>query len=190
MSIPVPLSGFLTSQRFPSRPEFAALLRAATVPGFLSPSESSLHRNRASLSGPLAPLQLSTEHERQDTRGLVTPGFPDARTKARLPGSPRDYGISFRRPKVHFPSSLDLEHLSCLSNRHHLLRSFFPPVNPFAPAECFHPLEADPLLDFFLFRACSPQTSSSLTRSAKTEPVLDSAATQDHEDLEDFDVAI
>lgn len=168
-SIPVPLSGFLTSQRFPSRPEFAALLRAATVPGFLSPSEVSPHRNRASLSGSLAPLQLSAKLLEARYSSSYHPWFhptPGRKSDCLVP--PRTMEL-LSTDRVCFPSFLDLEHLSCPSNWHHLLRSFFPPVNPFAPVECLHPLEADPLLDFLLSRAFSPQTSGSLPTRPKPD---------------------
>jgi len=48
-----PLSGFL------AHPSFAALFHAAAIPG-IRPSELSPRRNRAPLSGSLAPLQSST----------------------------------------------------------------------------------------------------------------------------------
>jgi hypothetical protein len=51
---------FSTSQRFPSLgPRIVALFHATAVPGIL-PSELFPHEDRAPLSRPLAPLQLST----------------------------------------------------------------------------------------------------------------------------------
>ena len=50
---------FATPQRFQATPSFAALFRAATVPGIL-PSEPSPRKDRPPLSRRLAPLQLST----------------------------------------------------------------------------------------------------------------------------------
>jgi hypothetical protein len=190
VSIPVPLSGFLTSQRFPSRPEFAALLRAATVPGFLSPSEVSLHRNRASLSRSLTPLQLSTELRKARYSSSYHPWFhrtPGPKSVCLVP--PRTMEL-LSTDRVRFPSSLDLEHLSCLLSRHHLLRSFSPPVNPFSPVECLHPLEADPLLDFLLFRAFSSSDLGFSTHSIKAESALHSAVAQECEDLKDLDAAL
>jgi hypothetical protein len=87
-----PLSGFLAS------PSFAALFRAATVPGIL-PSESSPRRDRAPLSRPPAPLRLSTSALERHLANLVTVGFIDAHAHAQLPDSPDDYGLSFSAPE-------------------------------------------------------------------------------------------
>jgi len=53
-----PLSGFLAGL------SFAALFRAATVPG-IPPSELFPHEDRGALSRPLAPWQLSTDLRRR-----------------------------------------------------------------------------------------------------------------------------
>jgi hypothetical protein len=88
----LPLSGFLAG------PSFAALFHAATVPGIL-PSESFPHSSRAPLSGPHAPLQLSTDVLRRCCQDLVTAGFLDARALTRLPDSPDDYRFPFHAPR-------------------------------------------------------------------------------------------
>jgi hypothetical protein len=75
-----------------------ALFRATTVPGIL-PSESSPHRNRAPLSGPPAPLRLSTGVPRRRLPVLVAAGFLDSHALAQLPDSPDDYGLPFHVPR-------------------------------------------------------------------------------------------
>lgn len=86
-----PLSGLL------AHPSFAALFHAAAIPG-IRPSELSPRRNRAPLSGSLAPLQSSTAcwdasrrpyHQRFHRR----PGV--RRIGARWPGSPPGYELPF-----------------------------------------------------------------------------------------------
>jgi len=58
-STPVPLSGFLNLSAVSAGRSCVALFHATTVPGIL-PSELFPHKDRAPLSRPLAPLQLST----------------------------------------------------------------------------------------------------------------------------------
>jgi hypothetical protein len=113
-----PLSGFLAGS------SFAALFRAATVPGIppfrVFPSPEIAYPSR----GSLAPLQLSTEVPGRATRFLVTGGFPYSHAFARSPGSPVSYGLPFRAPRC----ISRLPWVSCrgtVSFRQlHLLRSF------------------------------------------------------------------
>jgi len=83
-----PLSGFQASSGF------AAMFRAATVPGIL-PSESSPRRERCTPLGAAASLPLSTDVPKCAARGLVTAGFPDSHAFTQSPGSPAGYGRPF-----------------------------------------------------------------------------------------------
>jgi len=67
---------FSTSQRFPSLgPMIVALFRATAVPGIL-PSELFPYKDRAPLSRPLAPLQLSTDVLKRVVPGRSPPVSP------------------------------------------------------------------------------------------------------------------
>jgi len=87
---------------FQANPSFAALFRAATVPGIL-PSECSPRRSRAPLSGPLASLQLSTDVLNRAARDLITARFTDSHAFTQLPGSPDDYELPFVAPEGTLP---------------------------------------------------------------------------------------
>jgi len=77
-----PLSGFL------ARPSFAALFRAATVPGIL-PLELSPRKDRAPLSRPLcSPAVIHQRAEPYCPSALSSPVSPTPALLTQLPGSP------------------------------------------------------------------------------------------------------
>jgi len=86
-----PLSGLCN-------PKFCGLVSCRSHPDTF-PLKRSPHRNRAPLSRPHAPLWLSTAVPEHAIRHLVTAAFPDARARARLPGSRDDYELPFGAPK-------------------------------------------------------------------------------------------
>jgi hypothetical protein len=99
-SAPVPLSGFLNPSAVCAGSSSTALFRAAAVLGLLAPSELSPRKNRAPLSGPLAPLPFSTRVQERATRGLVSGGFAQLRrASAPSPGSPVAYDLPFGEPE-------------------------------------------------------------------------------------------
>jgi hypothetical protein len=125
------------SQRFPSKSRLVALFHATAVRGSVLPSECSPRRNRAPLSGPHAPLQLST-HDPSARIGpshLRFPGRPRARRACLVP--PRTTGplsLAHAEARARSRSPWVLHH----GPTHHcglrLLRSLAPPTSPFAPA--------------------------------------------------------
>jgi hypothetical protein len=122
-----PLSGFQANT------SFAVLFRTATVPGIL-PSECSPRENRAPLSRPLAPLQLSTSVLNRTAQDLITAGFPDSRTCARSPCSPDDYELPFVTPKRASRSPWVSNDGTDSFRQLHPLRSLDPPTSPFTSA--------------------------------------------------------
>jgi len=144
---PVPLSGFLNPsavswQAQVPRPYFVP----QPFPGF-SPPKLSPRENRAPLSGPHAPLRLSTCVRGRTPRVLITARFTNAHAFTQLPGSPDDYAFPFHAPsrRFHEPrsASTSFEYASrsawvsssrtVPSHWLHPLRSLDPPASPFAP---------------------------------------------------------
>jgi hypothetical protein len=119
-----PLSGFL------AHPSFVALFRATTVPGIL-PSELFPHEDRAPLSRPLAPLQLSTGVLRRAARRLVIAGFTDVHAFTQLPGFPSHYELPFHEPRSASWSFWASLNGTASFRQLHLLRSSVPSVRPF-----------------------------------------------------------
>jgi hypothetical protein len=137
------------------------LFRATTVPGIL-PSEFSPRRDRAPLSRPPTPMQLSTHAQERTAQALVAIGFPDAHALTQLPGSPADYRVPFRKQSARFPVPLDLE------QRSRSLPQASPTSKPYSPCESVRTspscpgLAAGTLLGFcpsgaFSFRASDPR---------------------------------
>lgn len=122
-----PLSGF------PASSSSTALFHAATVPE-VPPSERSPRRNRAPLSGPLAPLPLSTDVPRAPTSGLSRPVSADARDRSRLPGFPGTLWSSFQLAEANLPVLLAPGERNRVFRPLHRLRSFLPPASPFTTA--------------------------------------------------------
>jgi hypothetical protein len=154
-----PLSGFLAN------PSTAALFHAATVPGVL-PSESSPHRNRAPLSGPHAPLRLSTSVPDAASWTLSPPVSSDSHAFTQLPGFPRRLWTPFSRAEARFPVALDPSDGTRPFRQLHPLRSLDPPASPFALTRVAPSQRAAPLLGFCLSRAFSSHASES--RPART----------------------
>ena len=78
-------------------------------------------------------MRLSTAVPEHAIQHLITATFPDARARARLPGSRDDYELPFGAPKR--PSKL-LWVPNCETVRFrwlHPLRSLVPPASPFTP---------------------------------------------------------
>jgi hypothetical protein len=147
-----PLSGFLAD------PSFAALFRAATVPG-IPPSECSPRKDRAPLSRPpcipcryqpscvsvppasLLPLVSPTP---TPSRSCLDPHsgyrfpFHEPKSTSRLPWATSDGTTTFRQL--------------------HRLRSLDPSASPFLTKPGCPDLAADPLLGFFPSRAFSNRT--------------------------------
>jgi hypothetical protein len=119
-----PLSGFL------ALPSCVALFRATTVSG-IPPSEFFPHRDRAPLSGPLAPLQLSTGVQLRagpDRSPIVSPTSTLSRG-CLVPRSTMDSLSACRgslsgRPWFWLSGIAPFRQL-------HLLRSFVPPARPY-----------------------------------------------------------
>jgi len=120
-----PLSGFLAT------PSFAALFRAAAVPGIL-PSEPSPRRDRLPLSG--QPGFPAVIHQRAETHASTPyrPWFHRRPRPARPPGFPNDYGLPFHRPKPASRSPWVSSHGTASFRQLHLLRSVSPSPSPFA----------------------------------------------------------
>jgi hypothetical protein len=142
------------------------LFHATTVPGIL-PSEPSPRRNRAPLSRPLAPLQLSTAVLERALRALSSSVSPDAHTFARLPGSPDDYGSSFHAPRRISRVPWNPVCGTAPFRRLRLLRSLDPPANPFSTDPSCPEPAADALLGF-----CPSRVFSSLALDPRTRPGL------------------
>jgi hypothetical protein len=99
-----PLSGFLAG------PGFAALFRAAAVPGVL-PAELSSSPGSRPLSRSLAPMRILDRRVEGAMRATDPPGFTDARALARWPGSPPELGRRFHRWRANgFLDALDHAH--------------------------------------------------------------------------------
>jgi len=90
---------FPTSQRFPGKFKFHGLIscrnRSWVSPFRVFPSRKIANLFRADQ----APMQLSTSVPKRTTRDLIAFGFTDSHAFAQLPGSPADYGLTFRSPK-------------------------------------------------------------------------------------------
>jgi hypothetical protein len=93
---------FSTSQRFLHRSNSTAFFHAATVPG-LPPSELSPREDRAPLSRPLAPLQLSTVLRSASLVTLSPEVSPTPTLLTQLPGSPTSYRLPFRKSEGSLP---------------------------------------------------------------------------------------
>jgi hypothetical protein len=92
-----PPSGFL------ARPSFAALFRAATVPGIL-PLEHSPCKDRAPLSRPLCfPAVIHPRAEPYCPSALSPPVSPTPALLTQLPGFLKRLWTSFSRTEVRFP---------------------------------------------------------------------------------------
>jgi len=155
-----PLSGFL------ARPSFAALFRAATVPGIL-PLELSLRKDRAPLSRPLcSPDVIHQRAEPYCPSALLPPVSPTPTLLTQLPGFLKRLWTPFsrtRRPASQLPwtprsridSFCQLHRTSKLLSPHKSVRT-----SPSCPD-----LAADTLLSFlFLSRVFSVHASRSQTR--------------------------
>jgi hypothetical protein len=163
----VPLSGFLNLSAVSwHHPSFAALFHATTVPGIL-PSELSPRRNRAPLSRPLAPLQLSTDVPERTLRNLVTVSFtrrPRLHALAWIPGR---LWLLFQRRSTSRVTWIP----ACRTARFRqlrLLRSLDPPANPFSTDPSCPEPTADALLGF-----CPSRAFSSLALDPRTRPGRD-----------------
>ncbi len=110
----LPLSGFL------ARPSFAALFRAATVPGILS-LEPSPCKDRAPLSKPLCfPDVIHQRAEPCCPSALSPPVSPTPALLTQSPGFLEQLWTPFSRTEARFPVVLD----SAQRNR------FIPPASP------------------------------------------------------------
>jgi len=149
-----PLSGFLATS------SFAALFRAATVPGIL-PSELSPRRDRLPLSRP--PCSLAVIHRRAEVhRPVRSPPVSSTPTPSRSCLNPHGgYELHFVGPK---PASLSLWVPSSRTTSFcqlHLLRSLHPPASPFTHRPGCPVRAADTLLVFSPSRAFSDCASGS-----------------------------
>jgi hypothetical protein len=137
-----PLSGFLASQ------SFAALFRAATVPGTSLQSVplvriASVSRRR------LAPLSLST-HLPWRTAFALSPLVSPTPTLSRdclVP--PATMNSLSTCPKTRFPVALDSRSKTALYGELHRLRSLPPLTSPFSNSSGCPSPPADTLLGFF-----------------------------------------
>jgi hypothetical protein len=146
------------------------LFRAATVPGLL-PSEPSPHRDRVPLPGPLTPMRSSTDvldlsatqpcHHRFPRR-------PRLRRSCLVPPATMDSLSTSRGP---LPVRPRHAHLSRPFRQLHPLRSFPPPVSPFAPSPGLPGWAAAALLGFCPSRVPF-QTSEPWTRHGDSTPAL------------------
>jgi len=144
-------------------------LRAAAIPGIPS-SKRSPHEDRAPLSRPPAPLQLSTGVRRRTARALVATAFTDAHAFTRLPGSLRCLCAPFPHAETRFLVALEPERKTVPFHLLHLLRSLIPSVSPF----CTDPSCPEPaVVAFPSFRpssAFSSCTSESLPARTASDP--------------------
>ena len=160
---PAPLSGFLASQRFAQ----ARVPRPCFVPRpFLGFSLQSLPLAEIVVPsrGHLLPCGHSPACGASHDRRLVASGFPDARARAQLPGSPGDYGLPFAEltPDSRLPWTTDEGRPF---RQLHPLRSFHPPASTFPPTRVAPNRRAAALLGFVPSRVPF-QTSDPRTRSA------------------------
>jgi hypothetical protein len=149
------------------------LFRAATVPGLL-PSELSPHRDRVPLSRPLTPLRSSTDVPDLSATQPCHHRFPRRprfRRSCLVPPSAMGSLSTSRGP---FPGCPGHAHLSCPFRQLHPLRSFPPPVSPFAPSPGCPGWAAAALLGFFPSRVPF-QTSEPRTRRGDSTPALGEA---------------
>jgi hypothetical protein len=148
-----PLSGFLAV------PSFAAMFRAATVPGIL-PSELSPRRDRVPLSRPPCSPAVIHQHAIVHRLCALSPPVSSTPTLTRSCLSPRDgYELPFHGPRpasrlLWAPSSRITTFCQL-----HLLRSFPPPTSPFSTSPGCPVLVADTLLVLFPSRVFSNHTS-------------------------------
>ena len=144
-----PLSGFLAV------PSFAAVFRAATVPGIL-PSELSPHRDRVPLSRSLCSPAVIHQHATVHCLSALSPPVSSTPTLSRSCLTPRGgYELPFHGPRptsrlLWAPSSRITAFCQL-----HLLRSFDPPVSPFSTSSGCPVLAADTLLVSFPSRVFS-----------------------------------
>jgi hypothetical protein len=150
-----PLSGFLAD------PSFAALFRAATVPGVL-PSESSPRRNRAPLSRPRCSLVVIHPRAGRRHLNLVAAGFTDFHAFTQLPGFPRRLWAPFSRAEARFLFAPGPNDGTRPFRQLHPLRSLTPPASPFAFAQVAPSQHAAPLLGFSASLEPSPSTPRNL----------------------------
>jgi hypothetical protein len=152
VSTPVPLSGFLNLSADLAGRSCVALFHATTVPGVL-PSELFPHEDRAPLSRPLAPLQLSTgvlSSTLSCSRSpLVSPTSALARSCLDSPVT-----MDFVSPGRGLVSRCPGVHGEVGSFRQlHLLRSFVPLARPFLQLRVAPRLPVVSLLGFCPFEA-------------------------------------
>ena len=123
-----PLSGFLADL------SFAALFRAATVPGILSLQSVPLTKIARPSQGRFAPLQLDNQHAETHCTCALSPPLSPTPTLSRSCLDPSDgYGRPFTKPRSCFPFVPQLRTAEpLLFCQPHLLRSFYPFASPFA----------------------------------------------------------
>jgi hypothetical protein len=152
-----PLSGFLAG------PSFAALFRAAAVPGIppfrVFPSQEIAYPSR----GSLAPLRLSTDVLNARRSTLSPPVSCDSRAFTRSPALPRWLWAPFSRAEARFPVPLGLVPRNRPFRQLHPLRSFTPPCESVRDWIGF-PLTNRPILSW---------DSSPLEPSLPTPRILD-----------------
>jgi len=148
-----PLSGF------PAVPSFAAMFRAATVPGIL-PSESSPHRDRVPLSRPLCSPAVIHQHAAVHCPSALSPPISSTPTLSRSCLTPSGgYELPFHGPRptsrlLWAPSSRITTFCQL-----HLLRSVDPSVSPFSTRSSCPVRAADTLLVLFPSRVFSNHAS-------------------------------
>jgi len=183
----VPLSGFLNlSADSWLNLRFAALFRAATVPG--TPLQSvPLARIACPSRDALAPLQLSTRVPRRAARALSPTVSADSHAFTRLPGVPGRLCPPFpptRRPASRAELGSNDELAAYRELR--LLRSVLPLTNPFATDASCPPSAAVTLLGFFPSRVFSDHASNprpARTRRFEHAPCTRRHKTRDPEEL-------
>jgi hypothetical protein len=164
---PAPLSGFLASQRFAQarvprpcfvpRPFLGFPLQSLPLTGIVSPSR-----------GHLLPCGHPPARGATHGRRLVASGFPDARARAQLPGSPGDYELPFPGPRP--GSRLPWTTVEDRPSRQlHPLRSLAPPASPSPPTRVAPNRQVAALLGFVPSRVPS-RTSDPRTRSEDRGP--------------------
>jgi len=147
-----PLSGFLAD------PSFAALFRAATVPGISPFRVFPSRRSRAPLEAALLPCRYPPACVSELLASLSPPLSPTP-TLSRSCLDPRgSYGLPFHEPKSASRSPWAMSNGTATSRRLHRLRSFYPSASPFLPRPGCPDLAADPLLGFFPSRVFSNHT--------------------------------